>query len=272
MDEKKNFEFNVKNVYSHIYNTIKNEIKDFVINKLLNQIYIQNEQLELIKIENEILKKNLTYIIKKGLLEHYYEKNSIKNNKYNITTINSKRSLNNSFFFSPKITESNNYIQTELNSLNESQIFRNKTIDKRTNDFMYQMFKNNDYKNKFLLTRNKSLYEGINIREKYKKNLNHSCDNFIFTDSNMKNYNFKKNKFLNSSHSQKEIYIKKLIPKGSLDKKNSSNENSCRLTLSNEKKKNLKKQILLRKEILHLKKKPDNRKIKNRSPFLKYKL
>ena len=168
MDEKKNFEFNVKNVYSHIYNTIKNEIKDFVINKLLNQIYIQNEQLELIKIENEILKKNLTYIIKKGLLEHYYEKNSIKNNKYNITTINSKRSLNNSFFFSPKITESNNYIQTELNSLNESQIFRNKTIDKRTNDFMYQMFKNNDYKNKFLLTRNKSLYEGINIREKYK--------------------------------------------------------------------------------------------------------
>ena len=78
MDEKKNFEFNVKNVYSHIYNTIKNEIKDFVINRLLNQIYIQNEQLEIIKIENEILKKNLTYVIKQGLIEHYYQKNILQ--------------------------------------------------------------------------------------------------------------------------------------------------------------------------------------------------
>ncbi len=274
MEEKHNLNFTVKNTYSHIYNTIKNEIKDFVINRLLNQIYIQNEQLEIIKIENEILKKNLTYIIKKGLLEHYNQKNISKYNKYNFNTINSKSSLNNSFFFTPKITENNNYIHTELNSLNESQIFRNKSIDKKTNDFMYYIFKKNAYKNKFLLTRNISLYEGINGKEKYKKNLNHSCDNFIFTDSSMKNYNLNKNKYLNNYHSQKDISSNKLIPKSSLDKllRNSSNDNSYRLTLSNEKKKNLKKQILIRKEILNLKKKQDNRKIKNRSPFLKNKI
>ncbi len=269
MEEKHNFEFKVKNTYSHIYNTIKNEIKDFVINRLLNKIYIQNEQLEIIKIENEILKKNLTYVIKQGLIEHYYQKNISKYNKNNMNTINSKNSLNNSFYVSPRITENNNYIQTDLNTLNESQLFRNKSIDKKTNDFMFQIFKKNAYKNKFLLTRNISLYDGINIRDKYKKNLNHSCDNLIFTDSNMKNYNLNKNKYLNGYHSQKEILSNKLIPKII---KNSSNENSYRLTLSNEKKKNLKKQIVIRKEILNLKKKPDNRKTKNRSPFLKYKL
>ncbi len=43
----------------------KNEIKDFVINRLLNQIYIQNEKLEIIKIKNKKLKKNINYIIKK---------------------------------------------------------------------------------------------------------------------------------------------------------------------------------------------------------------
>ena len=204
MEEKHNFDFKVKNTYSHIYNTIKNEIKDFVINRLLNKIYIQNEQLEIIKIENEILKKNLTYVIKQGLIEHYYQKNISKYNKNNMNTINSKSSLNNSFYVSPRITENNNYIQTDLNTLNESQLFRNKSIDKKTNDFMFQIFKKNAYKNKFLLTRNISLYDGINVRDKYKKNLNHSCDNLIFTDSNMKNYNLNKNKYLNRYHTKKK--------------------------------------------------------------------
>ena len=76
MEEKnlknlKNFEIELN--YSDVYKRIKNEIKDFVINRLLNKLSLQYEEIESIKSENEILKKNLTFIIKKGLLEHYLE-------------------------------------------------------------------------------------------------------------------------------------------------------------------------------------------------------
>lgn len=238
MEEINNFKDNI--TYSDIYKRVKNEIKDFVINRLLNKLSLQNEQLETIKIENEILKKNLTFIVKKGIIEHYIDKNNYHQNKLNINTINNKKNCNNSSFLSQRYIENNNYLQTELNTLNESQILKKNSIEKKTNDFMYNILKKNNNKSRFLLTRNSSLYEGLFFTEKSKKNLNHSCDNnFILTETNLRNYNLNKNK-INGYHSQRDISTRKLGSKVSLDKinnKNISKDNSYRLGSPNEKKK-----------------------------------
>ena len=280
MEEKnlknlKNFEIELN--YSDVYKRIKNEIKDFVINRLLNKLSLQYEEIESIKSENEMLKKNLTFIIKKGLLEHYLEKYNYNQNKLNINTISNKKNFCNSSFFSPKYTENNNYLQTELNTLNESQIYKKNSIEKKANDLMYNILKKNNNKSKFLLTRNSSLYEGAYMTERSKKNLNHSCDsNFIMTETNLRKYTFNKNKILNGYHSQRDISTKKFGSKTSLDKinnKNISKDNSYRIGNSNEKKKNLKTNsfIPFKKDTLDSKK-IDKRTLKNRSPFLKNKI
>ena len=64
----KNQEKNDKNNYNIIYQKIKEEIKNIVITKLLNQIQNLYKKYEKLKNENLLIKNDLIYILKRVLL------------------------------------------------------------------------------------------------------------------------------------------------------------------------------------------------------------
>ena len=129
---------------SNLFQEIKTQIKDFVINRLLNKICIQEKKLEIYKKENETLKTNLLYIIKKVLLQQSNEKNFLQSSQLNLKTITiNKRSLNNSYFSPIKFTETISDSQSDFNTLNKSRLTRTGSFERKTNE----LFKNLTIKN-----------------------------------------------------------------------------------------------------------------------------
>ena len=117
-------EYNNKNTYKIIYNQIKEEIKNVVINKYINQIDSLFKQIEYLKKENALLKNDLIYILKRVLL--FKNDNNINNQTSNLYKLSHNGLSNtsllnnktyNSFFSSGKtINSDNNYNYRNINN------------------------------------------------------------------------------------------------------------------------------------------------------------
>jgi len=129
---------NNPNLYNNLYQKIKEEIKNIVITKLLNQIQELYKKYEKLKKENSIIKNDLIYILKRVLLnkndfikvnntnnisclnkstpgKSIYSINGLKNNSY----LNSKSY--NSFYTTDKLNnENSNFIQLYHNYYNRN--------------------------------------------------------------------------------------------------------------------------------------------------------
>jgi hypothetical protein len=192
--------------YKNIYIKIQNEIKDKIINKYLDKIYHLDKLYNQILIENEILKKKLTYIIKRIILSHLYEKQQVQKINFSSSFYlqnNSKKFLNNSMcniFHNLKPSESFNTMQTENNffnnsNMNDSLIIRNNSIaEKKSKNFLSNLFKKNMNESINLLTKNSSLYDELFINEK-KQDYNNSI--LLYDNCNTKK-NYQKNILSNS--------------------------------------------------------------------------
>jgi hypothetical protein len=192
--------------YKNIYIKIQNEIKDKIINKYLDKINHLDKLYNQILIENEILKKKLTYIIKRIILSHLYEKQQVQKINFSSSFYlqnNSKKFLNNSMcniFHNLKPSESFNTMQTENNflnnnNMNDSLIIRNNSIaEKKSKNFLSNLFKKNMNESINLLTKNSSLYDELFINEK-KQDYNNSI--LLYDNCNTKK-NYQKNILSNS--------------------------------------------------------------------------
>ena len=118
-----------KEKYKQIYSQIQNEIKDVVINKLLNQIILSEKQQENLRKENEILKANIVFILKKMLVDQRtvnsklggYEYTKNKNNRSNINQGNYFEIMGNA----SKSYEDNKQFENKLNGYIKSLYTRN---------------------------------------------------------------------------------------------------------------------------------------------------
>jgi hypothetical protein len=146
----KNQEKNDKNNYNIIYQKIKEEIKNIVITKLLNQIQNLYKKYEKLKNENLLIKNDLIYILKRVLLtrndyininnnkssnlsgnnnqSNYYSINGLKNTSY----FNSK-SYNSFYSSTDKVNNESNYNQLYYNyyNRNNNNSTTRKQIEKR---------------------------------------------------------------------------------------------------------------------------------------------
>lgn len=256
---------NINDKYSNIYNQIKNEIKDFVINKLLSNIILRNKENEILKRENKILKSNLLFIIKKTILEKNFQ-----SNKLNISTIPiNKKNLNNSFFSPMKLTETINDTQSDYNTLNKSRL---SSLERKSNNLINNLIKNKNYSQaKFNLTKNISLYDKLYSSNKNTQRLSsHNRNHLLMTESDLVISKNNSNKYMETYYSQRDV---------SLKRKKSTNDNLI-LTHNNTPKQkkfvNLKKKskIYGSKKSIEVQKNEnkDKMSLKNRSPFLKNKI
>ena len=146
----KNQEKNDKNNYNISYQKIKEEIKNIVITKLLNQIQNLYKKYEKLKNENLLIKNDLIYILKRVLLtrndyininnnkssnlsgnnnqSNYYSINGLKNTSY----FNSK-SYNSFYSSTDKVNNESNYNQLYYNyyNRNNNNSTTRKQIEKR---------------------------------------------------------------------------------------------------------------------------------------------
>ena len=247
---------------SNLFQEIKTQIKDFVINRLLNKICIQEKKLEIYKKENETLKTNLLYIIKKVLLQQSNEKNFLQSSQLNLKTITiNKKSLNNSYFSPIKFTETISDSQSDFNTLNKSRLTRTGSLENKTNEIFKNLTIINNNQGKFLLTKNYSITDKLFLSEKKKKKFS-SCNknNFLMTDPNLIN---NKNNQINTYFSQRDVTLKNTNKKVLVNNNNNTPKKIIQL-----KKKN-KNEIIDNKKSLEGQK--NNKKQKNRSPFIKNK-
>ena len=247
---------------SNLFQEIKTQIKDFVINRLLNKICIQEKKLEIYKKENETLKTNLLYIIKKVLLQQSNEKNFLQSSQLNLKTITiNKKSLNNSYFSPIKFTETISDSQSDFNTLNKSRLTRTGSFERKTNELFKNLTIKNISQGKFLLIKNHSITDKLFLSEKKKKKFS-SCNknNFLMTDPNLIN---NKNNQINAYFSQRDVTLKNTNKKVLVNNNNNTPKKIIQL-----KKKN-KNEIIDNKKSLEGQK--NNKKQKNRSPFIKNK-
>ena len=251
---------------SNLFQEIKTQIKDFVINRLINKICIQEKKLEIFKKENVILKNNLLYIIKKVLLQQSNEKNFLQSSKLNLKTITiNKRSLNNSYFSPIKLTETISDSQSDFNTLNKSRLTRTGSLENKTNEIFKNLTIINNNQGKFLLTKNYSITDKLFLSEKKHKKFS-SCNknNFLLTEPNLINNNKKnKNNQITTYFSQRDVTIKNVKKKVLVNNNNGTPKKIIQL-----KKKNKNDNIENKKSLDGQK---NDKKQKNRTPFLKNK-
>ena len=249
---------------TNIFQEIKNQIKDFVINRLINKICIQEKKLEIFKKENEILKTKLLYIIKKVLLLQSNDKNFLQSSNLNLKTITiNKKSLNNSYFSPIKLTETISDSQSDFNTLNKSRLTRTGSLESKTNELFKNLTVKNISQRKFLLIKNNSITDKLFLSEKKQKKFS-SCNknNFLMTDPNLIN-NKKKNNQITTYFSQRDVTLKNTNQNVKI-----SNNNNTPKKIIQLKKKN-KNDINENKKTLEAQK--NDKKQKNRTPFLKNK-
>ena len=227
--------------YKNIYIKIQNEIKDKILNRYLDKIYNLDKLYNEILIENEILKKKLTYIIKKIILSHLYEKQQVQkinfSSSFYLSNNNSKKFLNNSMcniFHNLKPSESFNTMQTENNffnnnNMNDSLIIRNNSIaERKSKNFLSNLFKKNMNESINLLTKNSSLYDELFINEK-KQDYNNSI--LLYDNCNMKKKINRKNILSNSFFKKKSSLTRLNYQNFSINKNNNSINNNYNPTI-----------------------------------------
>lgn len=181
ISEKKEAPKNININYKNLYKSIQNSIKDIIITKFLNQIYTLSQENIKLKSENELLKTNLTYILKKVMLENIQQqKNTINVKKKKNFNININTSE--SFRYYPS-DNNNTFITNNIYSLTQENLNRNNSmlIERKAHNYINSLYNRNMSQSSFLLNKNKSLYEELFINEKKReKEYNKS---YLFNDS-----------------------------------------------------------------------------------------
>ena len=226
----------VSNQRNFLPHEIQLEIKDVVLSKLISQLsVITKENKDLIE-ENEMLKKTLSFVLKKVMLNSIpvngsnlntsiHHNTSVLHTDY-YSTLNSNRLASHkpirSYINSPsKPTNSFQYTPTEYNTINNNTTIY---VDHKVNDYITTLYKRNknivnSKKNYLLYKSSSSLYEDIFNTER--KN-----GSYIYTENG-----------LNKNNSQRTI--NSMAQKASLNRisyrnLSAKNINSSRVSEKNE--------------------------------------
>ena len=185
---------------------IKEEIKDFVINRYIKIIYKQNKEIEMIKKKYEDLLKSSSHILKiiidKKILNNENSKHSIEKNN----------SSKNKFIKVSKNTINANTLNKNINRTNK-KIKINKEELSYINKKKKSIYKKNKYKNKntnksFFSNSNRIFKRRINLDDK--ENINNNC-NFNYNFNNKSQINIDYLKELNKKDLKKIKFIKQKL-------------------------------------------------------------
>ncbi len=241
-------EFN-KSYYDSIYKEIQNGIKDKVISKYLSTIQQQSKELTELRKENTLLKNQLTYILKRILLNKTDFNYAVKTTRIN--------NLNNSLYYNKSMIVNNNNKKSNASMLRPLRSVENYRV---VND-IYRDNNNNSTANINVLgTENNNGYLNTNssVDNKISSYLN-SLYRHNFNNGNRNNY------FLN----KKSTLMEELFPnKNNSFYLNTENDPTINLYSSNAKQKNIRKDLSTEKrENKNLKKYSGNKSAERRNKY-----
>jgi len=235
--------------YDSLYKEIQNGIKDRVISKFLSIIQQQSKELTELRKENILLKNQLTYILKRILLNKSDFNNVVKTTRIN--------NLNNSLYYNKSMIVNNNNKKSNSSMLRPLHSVENY----RTVNDIYRENNNNSSANINLL--------GTEINNGY-LNTNSSVDNKISSYlNNLYRHNFNNGNRNNYFLNKKNTLIEELFPnKNSSFYLNTENDPSVSLYNSNIKQKNMKKDLSVEKrDNKNLKKYSGNKSAERRNKY-----
>ena len=218
-----------KQEYDSIYKEIQNGIKDKVISKFLLTIQQQSKELTELRKENTLLKNQLTYILKRILLNKTDFNQAVKSTRIN--------NLNNSLYYNKSMIVNNNK-KSNSNMLRPLRSVENYRVvsDNLNMDPMQNKYKdinNNSSTNLLGLENNGYLNTTSSVDNKISSYLN-SLYRHNFNNGNRTNY------YINKKNSLME----ELFPnKNNSFYLNTENDPSTNLYGSNIKQKNLRKDL-----------------------------
>ncbi len=195
--EEKKIENENIDFYKSKYKTIQNQIKDYVINKLISKVIYQNILIKQLNEEIEIIKKNFLFLLKKVLINE---------------TITRKNSLSiiKPILNSPiKITDTIKHSHSPSDSRNLYQTFKNSNLDINVSKTYNNMINKGKKKASFIINKNIPLNEDI----------------FIHRFHHQKSKSF----FFNDNQSSSTLILnqsQKLIPSYDMLKKSTSERNN----------------------------------------------
>ena len=177
-----------KSGYDPILKEVQNEIKDKVITKYLSTIQQQSKELNELRKENTLLKNQLTYILKRILLNKsdfnqavkttrinnlnnslYYNKSMVvnNNNKNSNSMLRPLRSVENYRVVSDNLYKDNNNSSTNINiigSENNGQLNTSSAVDNKISSYLNSLYRhnfNNGNRNKYFLNKKSTLIEEL---------------------------------------------------------------------------------------------------------------
>ena len=177
-----------KSGYDPILKEVQNEIKDKVITKYLSTIQQQSKELNELRKENILLKNQLTYILKRILLNKsdfnqavkttrinnlnnslYYNKSMVvnNNNKNSNSMLRPLRSVENYRVVSDNLYKDNNNSSTNINiigSENNGQLNTSSAVDNKISSYLNSLYRhnfNNGNRNNYFLNKKSTLIEEL---------------------------------------------------------------------------------------------------------------
>ena len=247
---------NLKSDYHYIYKEIQGGIKDKVITKFLSTIQQQSKELTELKKENIMLKNQLTYILKRILLNKsdfntvvkttrmnnlnnslYYNKSMIVNNnnkKSNSSMLRPLRSVENYRVVSDnfnmdtlhnKYRENNNSSANILGTESGGYLNTNTSVDNKVSGYLNSLYRhnfNNGNRNNYFLNSKNSLIEDLfpNKNNSYYINTeNDSLMNIYGTNIKQKNVT-RKDLSTEKRNNKNNIINKKISGNKSAERRN----------------------------------------------------
>ena len=174
--------------FDPLYKDVQNRIKDKVITKFLLTIQQQNKELSELRKENTLLKNQLTYILKRILLNKsdfnqavkttrinnlnnslYYNKSMVvnNNNKNSNSMLRPLRSVENYRVVSDNLYKDNNNSSTNINiigSENNGQLNTSSAVDNKISSYLNSLYRhnfNNGNRNNYFLNKKSTLIEEL---------------------------------------------------------------------------------------------------------------
>ena len=177
-----------KSGYDPILKEVQNEIKDKVITKYLSTIQQQSKELNELRKENILLKNQLTYILKRILLNKsdfnqavkttrinnlnnslYYNKSMVvnNNNKNSNSMLRPLRSVENYRVVSDNLYKDNNNSSNNINIIgpeNNGQLNTSSAVDNKISSYLNSLYRhnfNNGNRNNYFLNKKSTLIEEL---------------------------------------------------------------------------------------------------------------
>ena len=177
-----------KSEYDPILKEVQNGIKDKVITKFLSTIQQQSKELNELRKENTLLKNQLTYILKRILLNKsdfnqavkttrinnlnnslYYNKSMVvnNNNKNSNSMLRPLRSVENYRVVSDNLYKDNNNSSTNINIIgpeNNGQLNTSSAVDNKISSYLNSLYRhnfNNGNRNNYFLNKKSTLIEEL---------------------------------------------------------------------------------------------------------------